>query len=107
MTAPGRWPAPQPACAYAAHAAGLTLIDTGVVGSAPLIGKAIEELGYYRSDVQRLSLTHCHEDNIGSAADIAGRATSSSTQTTPAHQMIRGEMTVPPPQPRRLGADPA
>jgi len=27
-------------------ATGLTLIDTGVSGSAPLIGKAIEELGY-------------------------------------------------------------
>jgi glyoxylase-like metal-dependent hydrolase (beta-lactamase superfamily II) len=51
--------------------AGLTLIDTSVPGSAPLIAEAIEGLGYQRSDLVRLLLTHFHVDHVGSAADIA------------------------------------
>lgn len=51
--------------------AGLTLIDTSVPGSAPLIVEAIEGRGYQRSDLRRLLLTHFHEDHVGSAADIA------------------------------------
>jgi glyoxylase-like metal-dependent hydrolase (beta-lactamase superfamily II) len=51
--------------------AGLTLIDTSVAGSAPLIVEAIEGLGHHRSDLRRLLLTHFHEDHIGSAAHIA------------------------------------
>jgi glyoxylase-like metal-dependent hydrolase (beta-lactamase superfamily II) len=53
-------------------AGGLTLIDSGVVGSAPLIAGAIRELGHHRSDVRRLVLTHFHADHVGSAAEIAG-----------------------------------
>jgi glyoxylase-like metal-dependent hydrolase (beta-lactamase superfamily II) len=53
---------------------GITLIDTGVPGSAPLIAAAMEDLGHRRSDVRRLLLTHWHEDHVGSAADIAGWA---------------------------------
>jgi glyoxylase-like metal-dependent hydrolase (beta-lactamase superfamily II) len=49
----------------------LTLIDTSVPGSAPLIAEAIDDLGYARSDVRRLLLTHSHEDHAGSAAEIA------------------------------------
>jgi glyoxylase-like metal-dependent hydrolase (beta-lactamase superfamily II) len=79
-------------------AAGLTLIDTGVSGCAPLIGKAIEELGYQRSDVQRLLLTHCHEDHIGSAADIIGWGDIVVFAHRADAPMIRGEMAAPPPQ---------
>jgi glyoxylase-like metal-dependent hydrolase (beta-lactamase superfamily II) len=50
--------------------AGLTLIDTGVPGSGPEIARAIEDLGFRRSDLRRVLLTHYHEDHIGSAADI-------------------------------------
>lgn len=79
-------------------ASGLTLIDTGVPGSAPSIGTAIEELGYRRSDVARVFLTHCHEDHVGSAADITGWG----DMVVYAHRadapVVRGEMAVAPPQ---------
>jgi glyoxylase-like metal-dependent hydrolase (beta-lactamase superfamily II) len=51
---------------------GLTLIDTGLPGSAPLIGDAIGQSGYKRADLRRVVLTHFHADHIGAAADIAG-----------------------------------
>jgi glyoxylase-like metal-dependent hydrolase (beta-lactamase superfamily II) len=51
---------------------GLTLIDAGLPGSAPLIADAIGKSGYRRADLRRLVLTHFHADHIGAAADIAG-----------------------------------
>ncbi|MBO3738597.1 MBL fold metallo-hydrolase [Actinoplanes flavus] len=53
---------------------GVTVIDTSLPGSGPLIGAAIEELGHRRSDVRRLLLTHCHQDHAGSAAEVASWA---------------------------------
>jgi len=50
---------------------GLTLIDTSLPGSAPLIADAIRRTGYQPADLRRLVLTHFHADHIGSAADIA------------------------------------
>jgi len=50
---------------------GLTLIDTGLPGSAPLIAEAIQQAGYEAADLRRVVLTHFHADHIGSAADIA------------------------------------
>jgi glyoxylase-like metal-dependent hydrolase (beta-lactamase superfamily II) len=51
---------------------GLTLIDTGLPGSAPLIAVAIHQAGYEPADLRHLVLTHFHPDHIGAAADIAG-----------------------------------
>jgi glyoxylase-like metal-dependent hydrolase (beta-lactamase superfamily II) len=51
---------------------GLTLIDTGLPGSAPSIAGAIREAGYQPADLRRLVLTHFHGDHIGAAAEIAG-----------------------------------
>jgi glyoxylase-like metal-dependent hydrolase (beta-lactamase superfamily II) len=51
---------------------GLTLIDTGLPGSAPHIAAAIQRVGYQPADLRRLVLTHFHPDHIGAAADIAG-----------------------------------
>jgi glyoxylase-like metal-dependent hydrolase (beta-lactamase superfamily II) len=50
---------------------GLTLIDTGLPGSAPDIAEAIHRSGYRAADLRRLVLTHFHADHIGAAADIA------------------------------------
>jgi len=50
----------------------LTFIDTGVPGSAPDLAAAFAELGYRRADLRRIVLTHCHDDHIGFAADLAG-----------------------------------
>jgi glyoxylase-like metal-dependent hydrolase (beta-lactamase superfamily II) len=51
---------------------GLTLIDSGLPGSAPLIADAIREAGCDPADVRRLVLTHFHQDHVGGAAEIAG-----------------------------------
>ncbi|GIH64618.1 MBL fold metallo-hydrolase [Microbispora siamensis] len=76
---------------------GLTLIDSGVPGSAPLIESAVRSLGHTPSDVRRLVLTHFHEDHTGSAADIV----SWGDVTVYAHRddapFIRGEAAGPPP----------
>ncbi|MFY1669685.1 MBL fold metallo-hydrolase [Plantactinospora sp. WMMB334] len=81
-----------------ADPAGLTLIDTGVPGSAPLIAGAIDGLGFRRSDLRHLLLTHFHEDHVGSAAEIAGWG----DVVVHAHRadapVIRGETAGPPPR---------
>lgn len=51
---------------------GLTLIDSGVAGSGPLIAEAIRGLGHQPGDLRRLVLTHFHGDHVGAAAEIAG-----------------------------------
>lgn len=51
---------------------GLTLIDTGLPGSAALIAQAIHQRGYQPADLRRVVLTHFHLDHIGAAAEIAG-----------------------------------
>jgi len=44
----------------------LTLIDTGVPGSAPKILAALRQLGRQPSDIRHIVLTHCHADHAGS-----------------------------------------
>jgi glyoxylase-like metal-dependent hydrolase (beta-lactamase superfamily II) len=50
---------------------GLTLIDTGLPGAAPLLLDAIRQAGHEPADLRRVVLTHFHPDHIGAAADIA------------------------------------
>jgi glyoxylase-like metal-dependent hydrolase (beta-lactamase superfamily II) len=50
---------------------GLTLIDTGLPGSARLLADAIVQAGQQPADLRRIALTHFHPDHIGAAADLA------------------------------------
>jgi len=50
---------------------GLTLIDTGLPGAAPLLHDAIRQTGHEPADLRQVVLTHFHFDHIGAAADIA------------------------------------
>lgn len=50
---------------------GLTLIDSNSPGSGSLIAEAIQGLGHDLGDLRRVTLTHCHIDHAGAAAEIA------------------------------------
>ncbi|PPJ01535.1 MBL fold metallo-hydrolase [Nocardia nova] len=50
---------------------GVTLIDSGLPGAAGEIERGLRARGLTRDDVQRVILTHAHDDHIGSAADLA------------------------------------
>ncbi|QXJ22054.1 MBL fold metallo-hydrolase [Actinomadura graeca] len=78
--------------------AGLTLIDSGLPGSAPAIAEAIRHIGRDPGDLRRLVLTHFHEDHTGSAAAIAawdGVEVLAHRADTP---FIQGDETGPRPQ---------
>ncbi|MGH2405279.1 MAG: MBL fold metallo-hydrolase, partial [bacterium] len=48
----------------------LTLIDTGVPGSAERILRAVRALGKQPADVRHILVTHCHADHSGSLAAL-------------------------------------
>jgi len=49
----------------------VTLIDSGERGSGPLIEAALRQIGVPGRGVDRLVLTHFHDDHTGSAAEVA------------------------------------
>lgn len=75
----------------------LTLIDAGPPGHGPAIAQALEDLGLSLSDLHRVILTHFHGDHVGSAADVASRATTIVMAHPADAPVIRGEMPGPPP----------
>jgi glyoxylase-like metal-dependent hydrolase (beta-lactamase superfamily II) len=76
---------------------GLTLIDAGLPGSAPLIADAIHQAGYRPADLRRLVLTHFHPDHIGAAADVAGWGEVEVLAHHADAPFIRGQAAGPPP----------
>lgn len=76
---------------------GLTLIDTGMAGSADLILKAAARL---EQPIRRLMLTHAHTDHVGSVDDLVQRVPDleflCSSQTA---RFLQGAMALTPGQP--------
>jgi glyoxylase-like metal-dependent hydrolase (beta-lactamase superfamily II) len=56
--------------AFLIDADGLTLIDTGIPGSAGKILAAVEELGRRPDEIHQVLITHLHRDHTGSLAAI-------------------------------------
>ncbi|GAA4036453.1 MBL fold metallo-hydrolase [Hymenobacter glaciei] len=52
---------------------GLTLVDTGLPGSADKLFAAVRKGGKRPEDITRIVLTHWHPDHAGSAADLQQR----------------------------------
>ena len=76
---------------------GLTLIDAGLPGSAPLIAEAIHQAGHRPADLRRLVLTHFHADHTGAAADITGWGKVEVLAHHADAPFIRGQVAGPPP----------
>lgn len=52
---------------------GVTLIDSGPLGSGPAILDALHARGRAPEDLRRIVLTHFHDDHTGSAAELRAR----------------------------------
>ncbi|MEO6090411.1 MAG: MBL fold metallo-hydrolase [Umezawaea sp.] len=73
----------------------VTLIDAGIAGSGAAIEEALAALGFRTSDVDRLVLTHYHEDHSGGAAEVAAWGVEVLAHHLDA-PVIRGEIPMPP-----------
>ncbi|WP_163506291.1 MBL fold metallo-hydrolase [Fodinicola acaciae] len=79
------------------EAASLTLIDTGMAGSARSIADAIRRIGRQPEEVTRVVVTHAHPDHVGSVAEIAewnGAEVCAHRLDAP---VVRGDLPMPPP----------
>ncbi|MDH6137097.1 glyoxylase-like metal-dependent hydrolase (beta-lactamase superfamily II) [Kitasatospora sp. MAA4] len=75
----------------------LTLIDTGPAGSAPAIAAAVRSLGRRPAEIQRIILTHGHNDHTGGAAEAAAWGEAQVLAGQADAPVIRGELPAPPP----------
>lgn len=76
---------------------GVTLIDAGAAGSGPDLRAALAELGLATMDVDRLVLTHFHDDHAGGAAEVAGWGDVEVLAHAQDAPIIRGEQAGPAP----------
>jgi len=77
--------------------AGLTVVDSGVVGSAEAILAAVAEMGRGLEDVREIVLTHYHDDHRGGAAELARRTGARVAAHRAEAPVIRGERPQTPP----------
>jgi len=73
----------------------VTLIDTGLRGSADRVLNAIEAVGRRPADVRQIVITHHHMDHVGSLADLADRTGAQVMVHALDAPVVRGE-TAPP-----------
>ncbi len=82
-----------------AEADRLTLIDTGLAGSADRIFAAIEAAGRKAGDLRQIIITHCHNDHTGSLADVVERTGAQVLAHRLDAPVVRGDAPPPPPNP--------
>lgn len=72
IAVPQDWPSGTgPTWAYLFENEGLTLIDAGAVGSYSMLAEGIKEAGFQPRDIERVIVTHGHQDHDGAAGDLA------------------------------------
>jgi glyoxylase-like metal-dependent hydrolase (beta-lactamase superfamily II) len=76
---------------------GLTLIDTGLPGSAAHIAAAIGQLGHDPSELRQVVLTHFHADHAGVAAEISAWTGAGVLAGQADAPFLRGDAPGPPP----------
>lgn len=76
---------------------GLTVIDSGIAGSAGAILAAIDGMGRQREDVREIVLTHYHDDHRGGAAELARHSGARIVAHRADATVIRGDTPQPPP----------
>ena len=79
----------------------LTLIDTGLAGSAERIFGAIERIGRRPDDVRQIVITHHHRDHIGALAEVVERTDAAVLVHAIDAPVVRGDQ--PPPNPNPTG----
>lgn len=76
----------------------LTVIDTGIAGSATAILQAIDAVGRRPEHVQEIVLTHFHDDHRGGAAELAERTGATVIAHSADAPQIRGQQPQTPPE---------
>jgi glyoxylase-like metal-dependent hydrolase (beta-lactamase superfamily II) len=75
----------------------LTVVDTGIAGSAVAILQAIEAIGYRPEQVNEIVLTHSHNDHRGGAAELVARTGARVIAHRADAPVIRGQQPETPP----------
>lgn len=75
----------------------VTLVDTGDVGSGTAIAAGLAKLGLTPGDLDRIVLTHFHDDHVGSAAELTSWGPVEVVAHASDAPIIRGEWPGPAP----------
>ena len=82
-------------CFLVPHATGISLIDTGLPGSAAELGLALDRVGATWADVSDILLSHDHPDHVGGLAEVVAltpRATVWGNAPLAARALVDGEI---------------
>ncbi|MFE0425367.1 MBL fold metallo-hydrolase [Streptomyces sp. NPDC058953] len=76
---------------------GLTLIDSGDITAGPAIEEGIRATGQDPARLRRIVLTHCHNDHVGAAGELADRYGAEIVAHRLDAPVIRGDVPTPAP----------